>query len=146
MWPFVFKFMGRKCDDDDGNDNQQLICGIEKLTRQVERVATIYADDLEWRRTHAGFATTQDLREMERRQLMTSQELSVALDSQKTQLGKIAKEQSDRFDALKIEIADLKRAIEAGEVNPEVAAKFADVQTAVDNMDAAIPDATPVNA
>ena len=73
---------------------------------------------------------------------MTQKELEVALNSQTTQIGKIAKEQSDRFDVLTKTIADLNAVISAGgDVTPEVTAALASTQAALDSLDAAIPDA-----
>ncbi len=74
--------------------------------------------------------------------IMTQAELSVALDKMTAQLGKVAKEQSDRFDALSAEIKRLTDLINAGgDVTAEVAAAITGTQTALDAMDAAIPDA-----
>jgi len=72
---------------------------------------------------------------------MTQQELSAALDKLTAQVGKVAKEQSDRFDTLTAKIKELTDIIEAGEVTPEVATALASVQTALNTLDEAIPDA-----
>jgi uncharacterized protein YgbK (DUF1537 family) len=80
--------------------------------------------------------------EIEKRIIMTNTELTVALDNQKTQIGKIAKEQSDRFDALTKTIADLNAIITAGgDVPTTVTDALAATQAALDSLDAAIPDA-----
>lgn len=81
------------------------------------------------------------LETIERKLIMTQQELSVALDGLTTKVGKVAKEQSDRFDNLSAEIKRLTDVIEAGEVKPEVATALANTQAALENLDAAIPDA-----
>ncbi len=76
---------------------------------------------------------------------MTQVELSAALDKLTVQVGKVAKEQSDRFDALSAEIKRLTDIINAGgDVTPEVTAALASTQAALDSLDAAIPDAPPV--
>jgi len=72
---------------------------------------------------------------------MTQAELSAALDKLTLQVGKVAKEQSDRFDALTAKIKDLTDIIEAGEVKPEVATALESVQTALQAMDESVPDA-----
>jgi hypothetical protein len=73
---------------------------------------------------------------------MTQKELQTALDNETTQIGKIALEQSNRFDALTKTIADLNAVIAAGgDVTPEVTTALANTQAALDSLDAAIPDA-----
>ncbi len=87
-------------------------------------------------------ATRHDLHEMEKRLMMTSDQLEKLLDNQTTQIGKIAKEQSDRFDALTKAVADLQAIIDAGgTITPAVETAVANVQTALDSLDASIPDA-----
>lgn len=82
------------------------------------------------------------LEEMEQRIVMTQAELTAALDRMTAQTGKVAKEQSDRFDVLTTRIDELTKVIEAGgDVSPEVTTALAAAQTALDNLDAAIPDA-----
>lgn len=73
--------------------------------------------------------------------IMTQQELSVALDGLTAKVGKVAKEQSDRFDALTAEIKRLTDVINAGEVTPEVTTALESVQGALNALDDAIPDA-----
>jgi len=76
--------------------------------------------------------------------IMNQAELTVGLKTIQTQVGKVAKEQSDRFDVLSKEIQDLKDIINAGgDVTPEVTQAFADVQTALQSLDDSIPDAPP---
>jgi uncharacterized protein YgbK (DUF1537 family) len=95
-----------------------------------------------WLKSHVAAATKQDLAAMERRLLMTSNELSIALDKLTTQVGKVAKEQSDRFDVLTAKIKELTDIINAGgEVTPEVTAALEATQAALNSLDAAIPDA-----
>lgn len=86
-------------------------------------------------------ATLSDLLLMEARLLMTQKELADALDKLTAQTGKVAKEQSDRFDSLSAEIKRLTEIINAGEVTPEVTAALGNVQSALDTLDQAIPDA-----
>lgn len=73
-------------------------------------------------------------------QIMNAQQLSEGLDKFTAQAGKIAQEQSDRFDVLVAEIAALKKAIDEGETPQTVVEAFGRAQIALDNMDAAIPD------
>lgn len=80
--------------------------------------------------------------EMEKKILMTQAELSAALDKLTAQVGKVAKEQSDRFDTLTAKIKELTDIINAGgDVTPEVATALTGVQTALGALDDAIPDA-----
>lgn len=84
---------------------------------------------------------------MEKIILMTSQQLETALNNNTTQIGKIALEQSTRFDALTETIRLLNEQIgQGGGVTPGVETAQANVQTALDNLDAAIPDAPPTPA
>lgn len=74
--------------------------------------------------------------------IMTQQELAALLDTKTTQIIKVAKEQSDRFDVLSTRIKELEDAINAGgAVSPEVELAVTNVGTALDELDAAIPDA-----
>jgi multidrug resistance efflux pump len=76
---------------------------------------------------------------------MDAKQLETLLNNQTTQIGKISKEQSDRFDKLSAEIARLQALIDAGgAITPEIEAAATNVQTALDNLDASIPDAPPV--
>ena len=73
---------------------------------------------------------------------MTQKELADGLKQIQTQVGKVAAEQSKRFDELSKEIADLEATIAAGgDVTPEVTQGLADVQTALQSLDDTIPDA-----
>jgi hypothetical protein len=72
---------------------------------------------------------------------MTQKELAAALKALTAQDAKIAKEQSDRFDAQTAAIQKLTDAINAGEVQPEVAEALTDLQTTTQALDDAIPDA-----
>jgi len=75
---------------------------------------------------------------------MTSAQLETLLNNQTTQIGKISKEQSDRFDTLSARIKVLQDLIDAGgEITPAVETASTNVQTALDNLDASIPDSTP---
>ncbi len=86
-------------------------------------------------------ATKADVEKLEKLIVMKEEELEALLDKQTTQIGKIAKEQSDRFDVLTAKIQELTDAINAGEVKPSLVEKATAVQTALDSLDAAIPDA-----
>jgi len=86
-------------------------------------------------------ATKSDVESIKRQIIMTQAELSTALAKLTQQTGKIAKEQSDRFDVLTAKIKELTDIINAGEVTPEVTAALAATQAALDSLDAAIPDA-----
>lgn len=73
---------------------------------------------------------------------MTPQELERLLNNQATQIGKIAKEQSDRFDALTAANKVLQDLIDAGgAITPAIVAAAEATQAAIDNLDASIPDA-----
>lgn len=73
---------------------------------------------------------------------MTDLELAALLDTKTTQVQKIAKEQATRFDALSAEILRLNELIVAGrEVTQETVDAFNRVQAALNELDAAIPDA-----
>jgi len=75
---------------------------------------------------------------------MTPQQLETLLNNQTTQIGKIAKEQSDRFDTLTAKIKELTDLLAAGgSITPEIETAAANVQTALDALDASIPDAPP---
>lgn len=74
--------------------------------------------------------------------LMNDAELGVLLDKMTEQSGKIAKEQSDRFDAVVAANKVLQDIIDAGGViTPATEAKAATLQAALDSLDASIPDA-----
>ena len=74
--------------------------------------------------------------------MMTEQQLETLLDNQTTQVGKIAKEQSDRFDAVTAANKALQAIIDAGgTITQAVQDKAAALQAALDTLDAAIPDA-----
>jgi len=75
--------------------------------------------------------------------MLTQTEITAALERMTAQTGKIAKEQSDRFDVLTAKIAELTALIEAGPVTPALEAALAATQAALDSLDAAIPDAPP---
>jgi chromosome segregation ATPase len=115
---------------------------INNLTAALREATEQRATEFKWLKSHFEFATKQDLKEMEKRILMTQAELSTALDKLTSQTGKIAQEQSDRFDKLSAEIKKLTDIINAGgDVTPQVTEALAKTQTALDNLDAAIPDA-----
>lgn len=73
---------------------------------------------------------------------MTPQELETLLDNRTTQLNKVAKEQSDRFDAVTAANKVLQDLIDAGgTITPGIVAAAERLGTALDSLDAAIPDA-----
>lgn len=73
---------------------------------------------------------------------MNNEELGLLLDKMTEQSGKIAKEQSDRFDAVTAANRALQDIIDAGGViTPATEAKAAALQAALDSLDASIPDA-----
>lgn len=73
---------------------------------------------------------------------MKQAELAAALKDLTAQTGKVAKEQSDRFDALSAKITELEKVIaEGAEVSTEVTEALAEVKTALQTLDDAIPDA-----
>lgn len=73
--------------------------------------------------------------------IMNTKELDAELKKLTTQSRKIATEQANRFDVLTAKITALEEAINAGEVSPEVTASLAELKTAQEELDAAIPDA-----
>ncbi len=87
-------------------------------------------------------ATKHDVEKILEKLNMNQQEALAALTAIKAQIAKVAKEQSDRFDALTKTIADLNAVIAGGgDVKPEVVQALADVQTALQALDDTIPDA-----
>lgn len=73
---------------------------------------------------------------------MNDAELGVLLDKMTEQSGKIAKEQSDRFDAVVAANKVLQDIIDAGgTITQATADKAAALQAALDSLDASIPDA-----
>lgn len=74
---------------------------------------------------------------------MTPTELATLLDNRNTQVNKIAKEQSDRFDAVVAANKVLQDLLDAGGggITPAIEAAAAALGTSLDNLDAAIPDA-----
>ena len=77
--------------------------------------------------------------------MATQAEIAAGLTQLQTQIGKVAKEQSDRFDTLTATIKDLTDKLNAGgDATPEVVAALASVQTALQSLDDTIPDAPPV--
>lgn len=121
---------------------EKLLNVLNLLHAELHFVHTAITTSLEWHKSHHGLATKSDLEQMEKRIVMNQIELTAALDKLTAQTGKIAKEQSDRFDALTKTIQDLKDVIAAGgDVTPEVTAALANTQAALDSLDAAIPDA-----
>lgn len=120
-------------DDDLTKAILALSIALRDLTEQRDR-------EFKWLRSHFELATKQDLKEMEQKILMTQRELSEALDKLTEQTGKIAKEQSDRFDALSAEIKRLEDLINAGEVTTEVSDALTRTKAALQTLDDAIPD------
>lgn len=74
---------------------------------------------------------------------MTNAQLETFLNDRTTQVNKIAKEQSDRFDAVVAANKVLQDLIDAGGggITPAIEVAAGNLQTSVDNLDAAIPDA-----
>jgi len=83
-----------------------------------------------------------DVVKMLKQIIMNQAELAAGLKTIQTQVGKVAKEQSDRFDALTAKIKELTDIINAGgDVTQEVTDALAGVQTAMNDLDNTIPDA-----
>jgi seryl-tRNA synthetase len=76
--------------------------------------------------------------------IMNQQELAAGLKAIQTQVGKVATEQANRFDALTAKVTELQAAIDAGTVTPEVTDAMTGVQTALQTLDDVIPDAPVV--
>jgi len=90
------------------------------------------------------FVTRKDLAKLERLIRMTQAELAEGLLAIQTQVGKVATEQSDRFDALSQTIAELEAIIAAGaDATPAVVAALDAVKTSLQALDDTIPDAPP---
>lgn len=111
-----------------------LACALRALRVQL-------AAEAEHRRSCAALATKSDLKALELKLLMNASQLETLLNNQATQIGKIAKEQSDRFDALTAANKVLQDLITAGDLSPAIDAAAKNVQAALDNLDASIPDA-----
>ncbi len=81
------------------------------------------------------------------RQIMASQtEIADGLTQLTAQIGKVATEQSTRFDTLTAKINELEAAINAGgDASPAVVDALAGAKTALQSLDDTIPDA-PVAA
>lgn len=141
MWCWIRKLLNVPKDrDNDKRQDSELaiaICGLACAVRE----------SLEWFKSHLQSATLHDLQQMERRLLMTSQELEQLLNNRTTQIIKISAEQAGRFDTLTAKIAELQALIEAGgaggQITPALVAAAEAVGVALDNLDAAIPDAVP---
>jgi methyl-accepting chemotaxis protein len=89
-----------------------------------------------------GQGVPKDINQKLEKIIMTQTELSVALDKLTAQVGKVAKEQSDRFDTLSAEVKRLTDIINSGgDVSPEVAKALESVQAALQSLDEAVPDA-----
>lgn len=73
--------------------------------------------------------------------MATQAELAEELKKLKAQQNKIAKEQSDRFDALTGRIADLEAAVANAPVTAEVESALTELKAAAQALDDTIPDA-----
>jgi hypothetical protein len=80
------------------------------------------------------------LHNAKKKNIMNQTELAAALKALTAQQGKIAKEQSDRFDAQTEAIKTLTEAINAGPVNTDVTDALAELKTTTQALDDAIPD------
>jgi Xaa-Pro aminopeptidase len=75
---------------------------------------------------------------------MTEQELNDLLDQATTQIGKISKEQNDRFDAVVAANKALQAIIDkGGAITEATRTKAATLTAAIKDLDDAIPDAVP---
>lgn len=120
----------------------QLALAIRESTEQRKQgLATSQQLEDVYQKLRQTLASKTDLEKVKTELLMNATQLEQLLNNQTTQIGKIAQEQSDRFDVLTAKIKDLTDLIEAGEVTPAVETAVAGVQTALDALDAAIPDA-----
>lgn len=73
--------------------------------------------------------------------MKTQEQIAAELKALKAQQNKIAKEQSDRFDAQGLKIAALEEAIRNQPVIAEVETALAELKTATQELDDTIPDA-----
>ena len=77
--------------------------------------------------------------------MATQAEIEQGLVDMKAQIGKVAQEQSARFDTLTARIADLGAQINAGgTATPGVVTALAEAKAALQSLDDVIPDAPPV--
>ena len=100
--------------------------------------------EVRWPKSHSHLASKHDLEKLKKILLMKTAELAAALDTMTVQQGKIAKEQSDRFDAVTKALKDLTDSIANADVDPTVVTSLTALQAAADALDAAIPDAPVV--
>lgn len=124
------------------------ICGVNNKKKEDVRLAdaiVMLTQVLQHLLDNKQCAILEKLAEL-KEIVMTQAELTAALDNKTTQIVKVAKEQSDRFDVLTAKITALEEAINnGGTVSPAVETALNAVTAALDNLDAAIPDA-PVPA
>ncbi len=119
-----------------------LLTAISSLVQQMQSDRKEKRREFEWFRSHFELVTKQDLEQTEKRIMITQQELVDGLNKIKEQVGKVAKEQSDRFDTLTAKVAELTAIIAAGgTIGDEAVTALAGVQSALDELDNTIPDA-----
>lgn len=110
------------------SDNDQLTHAIVHLTRAIHGAADVRQ-------------VLDRIAQLESKLMITKEELVAGLKALTTQSGKIATEQSDRFDAVTKELVDLKAVIATGgAVDAEVETAFKDVVAAFQSLDEVIPD------
>ncbi len=73
--------------------------------------------------------------------MKTQEQVAAELKALKEQQNKIAKEQSDRFDALTLRIAELEAAVANAPVTAEVENALTELKAAAQALDDTIPDA-----
>lgn len=73
--------------------------------------------------------------------MKTQEQVAAELRELKAQQNKIAKEQSDRFDALTLRIAELEAAVANAPVTAEVENALTELKAAAQALDDTIPDA-----
>lgn len=116
----------------------QLPKEISALTLAIREMAEQLKHDSECRKPSRN-VTKADLLALEERLKVKNSELASLLDKMTLQTGKVAKEQSDRFDVLTKRIDELTNAI-GDDADPAVVTAQANLQAALDNLDSAIPD------
>jgi hypothetical protein len=106
---------------------RRLIEALSALVSAICAATEQKKEELAWIKSHAGLATKQDLKEMEKRlmanQVKNQTELIAELDRMRTQTEKVRVEQSKRFDDVLRTIAELNAIIAAGPLLAGVAEK-----------------------
>lgn len=129
------------------SDAEKLVAVISLVAHEVCRLREQMEKEFEWRKSHHGLATKQDLREMETRIMASQAELTadlkaVLVQQQKTS-GEIATLQAS-VDAQTVKIAELEALVAAGgTISQELIDAVAAVKAQAQIIDDQIPDVVP---